>query len=288
VTRLPPDSPEPDVDAALAADLAALADGSLDAAVRAEVQERVGSSPEIDTLLDEQRRALSLLASAGDVQAPEALHARVEELASRRRWSAWGAPARKEGSAPAPRQGRRAGVAAAVLATVAAALAIGLVVGSGGSSGPTLGEYAALGSLPATAGAPHKLPGARSLLAAHVEGVPFPYWEDRFGWRASGVRSDKLDGRAVTTVFYGGHDGSHVAYSIVAGTPPPLSGGSGAARGGAAVWRGGVRYWIQNVDGRSTIVWLRNGRRCIISGYDLSPRALLALASWNGENHVAA
>jgi hypothetical protein len=287
VTRLPPDSPEPDVDAALAADLAALADGSLDPAGRAEVQERVGSSPEIDTLLDEQRHALSLLANAADVQAPESLHARVDELASRPRWSAWRAPAREERSAPTRRQGRRAGVAAAVLATAATALAIGLVVGTGSGSGPTLGEYVALGSLPATAGAPHKLPGRRSLLAAHVEGVPFPYWEDRFGWRASGVRSDKLGGRAVMTVFYGGHTGGQVAYSIVARTPPPQSGGSDTARGGAAVWRGGVRYWIQHVDGRSTIVWERNGRRCIISGYGLSPHALLALASWNGENHVA-
>jgi hypothetical protein len=44
-------------------------------------------------------------------------------------------------------------------------------------------------------------------LATAVDGVTFPYWEDRFAWRSTGARTDRLDGRTVTTVFYANRDG---------------------------------------------------------------------------------
>jgi hypothetical protein len=279
------ENPEQDLDAASMADLTALADGSLGPARKQEVLDRAEGSPELGATLDEQRRAIGLLAQAADVRAPEELRARIEELVDRRSRRRSLARPRGVASSPHASRGRRrlAGASVAALA-VAAALAIGLV--AGGSAGPTLGEYVALGSKPAIGGPPQKARGGASQLAVRVDGVPFPYLEDRFGWSASGVRSDTIAGHAVTTVFYGDH-GSHVSYSIVAGTPPSLSGLASGARGGRAVWRGGVRYWVQRVGDTTTVVWTRNGHRCIVSAHGLSSSQLLMLASWTGARHLA-
>src|ERR671915_606487 len=54
------------------------------------------------------------------------------------------------------------------------------------------------------------------LLDAEVEGVVFPSWDDKFGWRASGARDDELDGRDTETVFYD-KEGKRIAYTIVGG-----------------------------------------------------------------------
>jgi len=61
------------------AELAALADGSIDPARDAALRERVGASPELADRLAEQERAVSLARSAAaEVEAPPALRARVE------------------------------------------------------------------------------------------------------------------------------------------------------------------------------------------------------------------
>lgn len=60
------------------AELAALADGSLDAELRSAAEARVDASPELATLLAEQERSLALTRSAAQtVEAPPALRARV-------------------------------------------------------------------------------------------------------------------------------------------------------------------------------------------------------------------
>ena len=166
-----------------------------------------------------------------------------------------------------------AGAAALV---AGAAVVIALVAGGGGGGGPTLHEYVALGSLAPTAGPPAKSSNGPAQLAVRVDGVPFPYWEDQFGWRASGVRSGNIAGHAVTTVFYGDRAGHRVSYSIVAGKPAPLNGL--AAGRAVATWRGGERYWVANVNGTPAVVWMRDGHRCILSGPGLSSAQLLALA----------
>ena len=40
------------------------------------------------------------------------------------------------------------------------------------------------------------------LFAYRVAGLPFPYWEDHFNWRAAGARDDRIAGRFMTTVLY--------------------------------------------------------------------------------------
>lgn len=288
-----PDAPL-DIDVDVACDIAALADDSLPAERRQEVLERISNSPELQAMLDEQRQAMGLLAAASEVEAPETLHARVEELISQRRAKPFwrrGIPsaprsARFEGE---PRRRRRTALAGAGAAALVAgaAIVIALVAGGGGgSSGPTLHEYVALGSLAPTAGPPAKSSNGRAQLAVRVDNVPFPYWEDQFGWRASGVRSGNIAGRAVTTVFYSDRAGRRVSYSIVAGKPPPLNGLS--ADRAMAVWHGGERYWVADVNGTPAVVWMRDGRRCILSSPGLSSAQLVALAGWTGQGEHAA
>ena len=70
---------QPD-DAVQAAELAALADGSLAPERRAELEARVAASPELADLLAEQQRAVALTRSAAaEVEAPAALRARIEQ-----------------------------------------------------------------------------------------------------------------------------------------------------------------------------------------------------------------
>jgi hypothetical protein len=108
------------------AELAALADGSLDPRRRAAVEARVAGSAELAALLSEQERALALTRNAAaDVEAPAALRARIE----RRR----------------PHRARRAAVIGAFAATAAVAAAVVGALDSG-TSGQRF--HAALGGTP--------------------------------------------------------------------------------------------------------------------------------------------
>ena len=118
-------------------------------------------------------------------------------------------------------------------------------------------------------------------LNAAVDGVYFPYWEDHFGWRSTGTRTDHVDGRAVTTVFYQDSAGRRVGYAIVAGTPSPRM------SGGTVALRGGVPYRMITVNGVHVICWMRNGHLCVVGARGVSSATLLKLASWSGEGAVA-
>jgi hypothetical protein len=108
--------------------------------------------------------------------------------------------------------------------------------------------------------------------------VPFPYWEDRFGWRSTGTRSDRIDGRTVTTVFYSDSHGRRIGYAILAGTPAPR------VAGGTIAWRDGVPYRLLTENGAAIVTWLRHGHLCIVSGHGISSATLLKLASWSDHN----
>jgi hypothetical protein len=229
------------------------------------------------------------LLRSSDVRAPEAVHQRVQELVDERSGFQWpwrrslrnGAGADAEGLA---REQQRAPVrrvpkgfawrlgGAVAAAAVAGALVAGLT--GGGSSGLTVREASALTLREATAAAPPHSKGDRPTLAVTVNGVPFPYWEDRFGWRAMGMRNDRVAGREVTTVFYGNRRGQTIGYSIASGSKPPRIGE------GMPVWRGGVRYWLLSVNDMPVVTWLRDGHLCVVSGRGVSGATLLRLASW--------
>jgi hypothetical protein len=127
----------------------------------------------------------------------------------------------------------------------------------------------------ATAAAPPQSAGNRTQLAVAVDGVSFPYWADRFGWRSTGTRSDRVGGHAITTVFYADGHGDRIGYAIVAGTPPRVG------DDGIVTWRGQARYRVSFANGAAVVTWLRDGHMCVMSGRGVSGATLLRLASWN-------
>lgn len=244
-------------------ELAALADGSLPASRVDELEARVAESPELDDLLAEQHRALSLIRGAAiEAEAPPRLRARVESELRRR----------------AARRPRSFALAGGLAAAAAAAVVLALTLPSG-AGGPALADAAALATLPATLPAPGASATTPKLLDEAVEDVPFPSWLQTFGWRATGARTDTVGGREATTVFYE-KDGRRIGYTIVAGEPLAVPAGSDRSS------RAGVELEALALDGREVVTWQRGGLTCILSG-DVVPRSkLLELAAWKGKGAV--
>jgi hypothetical protein len=218
--------------------------------------------PQIDSELSERLRAI-------DVRAPQELHERIgalvaERTAARRRPAGW----------------RLQLSGAVAVGAIVAGLLISLL--GGGGSKLTMRETVALTQRPATASAPSENARNGTELAVAVDGVPFPYWDERFGWRSTGSRTDGLDGRQVTTVFYVNREGQRIGYAIVAGKPAP------AVKGGVIKWRGGTAYRLQHAWGNEVVSWQRSGHLCVIAGHGVNPSALLALASWQGHETLSA
>jgi Anti-sigma-K factor rskA, C-terminal len=118
------------------AELAALADGSLAPDRRAALEARVAASSELADRLAEQQRAVALTrAAAAEVEAPQALRARVEALGQRRRPRATGL------------------VLIGAAAAAVAAVAIGSAVFASGTSGERFSAaLAATGLAPGAGG----------------------------------------------------------------------------------------------------------------------------------------
>jgi hypothetical protein len=258
-----PRSGKDELDERTRRELTQLADGTLSGARRTALEERVRSSPELAAALERQRSAVTALRGLV-VAAPAGLRERVE--AERRRPSA---PVRRR------RFALGGGLAAA---TAAAALVAALVLPTG-SGGPSVVEASQLSDLPA---AQASVPVDRSnpkLLDAAGDGVPFPNLAAEFAWREAGARSDELDGRETTTVFYE-RDGRRIGYTIVSGKAidPPDEAAKHQVNGVAL---------SSTADGAKRIVtWLRGGRTCVMSGDKVSTAELLELASWKGEGSV--
>jgi hypothetical protein len=206
---------------------------------------------------------------AVDVRAPEELHRRIEALVAER------TPARSRRQT-AIRWGLSGAVA---LGALVAVLVVSL--SGGGGSSLTLRTAVALTLRPATMAAPAEDRHNGTMLAATVDGVAFPYWEESFGWRSTGARVDRVDGRTVRTVFYADGHGHWIGYAIVAGTPAPQ------VSGGVVKQRAGTPYRIFTQDGARVVTWLRNGHLCVVAGHGVSAATLLALASWHGHGALA-
>lgn len=224
--------------------------------------------------LDKHEEVAALIRDV-DVRAPDELHARVAAMVS----DASARPRRALGlraaSARLPLLTLRAS-GALVAAAVIAIVAIAATGGFGGSSGqPSLLSAAARLTLaPATAPAPPERPAGGGRLAAAVEGVAFPYWESALGWRATGMRTGTLDGRPTQAVFYTDGAGRRVGYTIVGGSSPP------SPVGGREVWLQGTEYRVVRIGGVQAVVWLRDGRLCVVSGRGIAGSTLVHLASW--------
>jgi anti-sigma factor RsiW len=245
-------------------ELAALADGSLPPERRPEVEAMIARSPELARRLEEQRRAVDLFRSAAaTIEAPAGLRARVEH--------------RRPSRSATRRRLWAAGLAAGAVAAVA--LAIVLTLPGNVPGGPSVAEAAVLATRPPTGPAPPPKPGAPTLLARAVAGVPYPNWTTKFGWKAVGSRVDTLDGRRATTVYYE-KNGRRIGYTIFAGSALDVP------EDAAHVQREGTDLSLLTVEGRPVVTWLRRGHTCILSGAGVARPVLEKLAAWNGKGTV--
>ncbi len=213
-----------------------------------------------------------------DVRAPDSLHATIDAMIAERS----GRSRRSSRSSPAPARRRFGPRLAAVGSILAAVVALVIVVALGSSSSTlSVHDAAALTLRAATGPAPAESAKSDGQLDASVEGVAFPYWSAHFDWRATGQRSDKVDGREITTVFYENPRGRRVGYSIVAGSkPPPVS-------GGVISRSDGTPYRLLTVGGAAVVAWTREGHLCVISGRGVDGATLLRLASWDNRRALA-
>ena len=156
-----------------------------------------------------------------------------------------------------------AGTACAIIWTLAA-------LGSGGA-GLTLAQAATLANRPAVAAVTQPREDQVTLPHLRGAGLPFPYWDDRFHWRATGSRTDRVDGRTLTTVFYRRGEQT-VAYTIV----------SGAALTVAT----GTRIGTLSAGERHVVTWLRRGHTCVLSGRGVPFTSLIRLAEWRGHGRI--
>jgi anti-sigma factor RsiW len=232
------------------AELAALADGTLPAERRAEVEARVAASPELQELLERQRRAVLAARALADENVPASLRAAVgRSVRPRRAWT--------------PR-------VALAGAAVAAAAVVASILLTGGPGAPSVADAARLAAQTATAPAP-AVGTPATTLALEVGGVPFPNLT-LYGWRASGVRHGRIGGRDATAVFYR-KDGRRLGYVIVSGA------GLHRPSDAEATWIRQVEYETLSSNGSLTVTWRRGGHTCVLLGH--ATRAeLLKLASW--------
>jgi hypothetical protein len=199
------------------------------------------------------------------VPAPDGLRDRIAALRS---------PAGAPASARARR--RQPSLLAGSIALVGLVIALVLVVAflPGGALAPTVAEAAELATRPATDPAPAPRTDAPALLDAGVDGVAFPAWAADFGWEPTGARSDEIDGRDATTVFYEKGD-RRLAYTIVSGDALDVPAGGTTAVAGTV--------FTEIHDG---VTWEREGRTCVLTGAGVPDARVVELAGWRGDGAV--
>ena len=234
-------------------DLTRLADGTLDPSKRERVERLIASSPELQARLQEQRRAVAATRTVAQRErAPLDLHLRRRLLA------------------PPPVR-RRPAFAVALAAGVAGAIVWTLAAVGGGGAGLTVAQAATLATRPPVVAVMEPRDGQVTLPHLSAAGLPFPYWEDRFDWRAVGARTDRVGGRIATTVFYR-RGGQTIAYTIVAGQALP-----GATH---------ARIATLSTAQFHVVTWLRRGHTCVLSGRGMPFAALVRLAAWRGHGRI--
>ncbi|HST32423.1 MAG TPA: hypothetical protein VLJ80_02770 [Solirubrobacteraceae bacterium] len=215
-----------------------------------------------------------------DVPAPPSLHRKIDAMIAERSGGARRLRGRGQGTATRPfgLAPRLAAVGAIAAAVVALAVAFSL---SGSSSTLSVRDAAALTHRAAIHPAPAENSRDRRELTAAVDGVSFPYWGGHLGWRTTGSRSDRIDGRTVTTIFYENGHGKRIGYSIVAGAAPSQGSGGVVSR------RDGTPYRLLTIDGAPVVTWERGGHLCVVSGRGVGGATLLRLASWDDHRSQA-
>src|SRR4051794_6644838 len=244
------------------ADLAAFADGQLDPARRAEVERRLVEDVDLARAYERQRAGMVAIATAAEsVSAPLALRSRIEGM--------------QRGDVPVKPRRRRLSLGRWLPAGIAAAAAaIALIVVLAGGATSTSAILAAATRPPT--GTISLDPAQPALLRDRVETVRFPNFQGKFGWEATGVRTDEIGGRTAKTVFYR-HEGRRIAYTIVEGEALAWPGDAAKAP------RDGVDMRTFKDGDRTVVTWRRDGHTCILSATNVPTDELLTLASWKGK-----
>jgi hypothetical protein len=214
---------------------------------------------------DQEEIGAAIRATVSEVGAPSGLRRRVE---GQRR-------ARGARRVATPR------LAAGLVSAVAVAVVALVLIGRPGA-GPTVADAASAALAPATAPAPARDRRHPWLLGAAVDGVAFPHWRERFGWRATGLRRMRLRGRPATAVVYRGPAGERLGYVIVSGAalriPAPAR----------VVTRGGVRFAVLGRGDAVVVTWRRAGNTCVVAARGVPAARLLTLAVWDGSTYEKA
>ncbi|HEX3804096.1 MAG TPA: hypothetical protein VHV75_14760 [Solirubrobacteraceae bacterium] len=212
-----------------------------------------------EELRDREAHVVRLLQAAAQTErAPAALRAEVDAMREQ-------AGARRRLRMPAlPRVALRY---ASLTTTALAAAAVALVLALSGGGGLSIAQAASFATRGPSAPAPAPDPRApNALLTTRMGDLHFPNWGPQQGWRSTGQRSDRADGRAVKTVYYAS-GGRKLAYSIV--SAPVLSG----------LDTHGEPYATMSQHGRTIVVWQERNHTCVLSANGMSGASLWKLAS---------
>jgi hypothetical protein len=160
---------------------------------------------------------------------------------------------------PAPKQRVLRPALAGGLA-VALALVVAVVISLGGSRESGVVTAAGLSERPSTQEAQRSFAG-----------ITYADWGGRFRWFKVGGRTDVVEGRRTSTVFYR-HTHHRIGYTVFAGRPiaPPDD---------ADVLRAqGLELHRFKLGTQDVVTWVRNGRTCVLSGNVHNPLTLVKLA----------
>jgi anti-sigma factor RsiW len=251
---MPEPPPHPSDEDRLESELVLFVDGRLDDERAAVIEAQAASEPELArriALVRAGRDQLRVAAAA--TEAPFELRRRVDELAAAPRRARW----------------RPFAALAGVGAVAAVALAL-FVAGGAPSTGGVL--EAALRPPVATV-----TPTGGPLLEEQVEGVRFPDYREKFGWRAAGQRADEVDGRQVRTVTYR-KGGQRVTYSIVAGDALDEPDGEELEAEGTR---------LRRIGDDNAVTWRRGGHTCVMDGSSgVSLGTVAELAGWKAKGEI--
>jgi anti-sigma factor RsiW len=250
-------------------ELVAYVDGHLEPDRRAAVEARAAADPSYNAALMRQQAGRNAIATAAEsTGAPLALRTRVEALS---------APGRRHGERRPSARTRLGGIrwpGAGLVAGALAAVLAALVVAGGG---PGIEDVAAAAVKPPTA-AIAPVPAGSKVLRERQDDVVFPNFAKKFGWEATGTRTDKIDGHPTRTVFYE-KDEREIAYTVVGGDALD------EPNADESVVEGTVIRELE-AGGRTIVTWRRNGQTCVLSSTDVSRGELAELAGWKGMGDV--
>jgi hypothetical protein len=222
---------------------------------------RDDDTPLSDQELAEAKRGEALISAAvAKTQAPQSLRESIE---------------RQRARPPKRAFWRRPWTVAAMATSLAVLAGVVIAIQAGNDKGgPSVAAVEAVAQQNATDPAPAPNGGDPPVLAARVGPIPFPDWQQSFGWKAVGAREDEIAGRTVKTVFYRNPKGANLAYSIVAGQPLT------EPRPGRPVTRTGNTYRVAHLPGHTLVTWTQQGHTCaLLASASVPPARVVTLAA---------